>query len=459
MIHSLAADLRGQWMAFGDIRVEDRCEWVLGRIVATGSLHPRRIGGTRGGEIAVHRFLSSPYVSVEEILTTGAARTAARCAGRDILVVQDTTEVNFAGREAKRRGFGPGGNGEAAGFFIHAAVAVDVEEEAVLGPVHAAIWTRSRGEKEARRIRPLEEKESVRWLDGCQASVDILRDAARLTMVADAESDIYELFARRPDGLELIVRAAQNRSLSNGELLFETAGRGRVLGSSAVRVAPRGPGDKGRIAKVELRVSTVDIACPAHLAKTEIASGIRLTCVEAREVDAPKGIKAPLSWLLLTTHAVTDFESAKRIIGLYRLRWRIEQVFRSLKSDGLAIEDSQIVDAERMFNLAAMGLVGAIRNIQLVDARDGSKRPATDVLDEELNTALVAISKDLEGNTIRQKNPHPPASLAFVSWVAARLGGWNCYYKPPGPKTMRNGWDRLAPMLHGYHLATRRINV
>src|SRR5258706_12224509 len=49
MIHSLAADLQGQWMAFGDIRVEDRWEWVLGRIVATGSWHPRRIGGGRPG--------------------------------------------------------------------------------------------------------------------------------------------------------------------------------------------------------------------------------------------------------------------------------------------------------------------------------------------------------------------------------------------------------------------------
>src|SRR5260221_8262051 len=91
MIHSLAADLQGQWMAFGDIRVEDRCEWVLGRIVATGSLHPRRIGGTRGGGNAVHRFLSSPSAFVGEILTTAAARPAARCAGPDILGVQDST--------------------------------------------------------------------------------------------------------------------------------------------------------------------------------------------------------------------------------------------------------------------------------------------------------------------------------------------------------------------------------
>jgi hypothetical protein len=30
-------------------------------------------------------------------------------------------------------------------------------------------------------------------------------------------------------------------------------------------------------------------------------------------------------------------------------------------------------------------------------------------------------------------------SLAWLAWIATRLGGWNCYYKPPGPKTMRAG--------------------
>ena len=44
-------------------------------------------------------------------------------------------------------------------------------------------------------------------------------------------------------------------------------------------------------------------------------------------------------------------------------------------------------------------------------------------------------------------------AMAWLSWIVARLGGWNCYYKPPGPKTMRAGWDKLAAMATGYHLA------
>jgi hypothetical protein len=120
----------------------------------------------------------------------------------------------------------------------------------------------------------------------------------------------------------------------------------------------------------------------------------------------------------------------------------------------LALDDSQVIDADRMFNLAAIGLAAAVRTIQLVDARDGSPRPASDVVDKTFAVALERLSRKLEGNTIRQKNPHPPDSLAFVAWIAARLGGWNCYGKPPGPKTMRIGWNQLAPTLAGYALAT-----
>ncbi len=100
-------------------------------------------------------------------------------------------------------------------------------------------------------------------------------------------------------------------------------------------------------------------------------------------------------------------------------------------------------DAERLFNLAALGLAVAVRIIQLVDARNGGQRPATDVIDPDFSPALKRLSAKLEGKTARQKNPHPPDSLAFLAWIAARLGGWNCYYKPPGPKTMRHGWTRL----------------
>ena len=124
-----------------------------------------------------------------------------------------------------------------------------------------------------------------------------------------------------------------------------------------------------------------------------------------------------------------------------------------MKSDGLRLEESQVKEASRLFKLTAIALVAAVRTIQLVDARDGSPRPASDVADEDLVTAAEAIGPTLEGKTARQKNPHPPRSLAWLSWIAARLGGWNCYYGKPGPKTMRAGFNKLETMAAGYAIA------
>jgi hypothetical protein len=441
-------------MAFGDIRVADRAEWLIERVVSTGSLVLRKLGETRAGEVAIQRFLSSRYVSVDRLVETVSARTARQCAGRRVLAIQDTTEINFSGREKRRVGFGPGGDGKAAGFFIHPVLAVDVESEALVGLVDATIWTRARAKRARRGNKAFEEKESERWLLGCKSAASVLEQAAQVILVADRDSDLYPLFAQKPKNVDLIVRACQDRKLADETRLFEACSEKPVLVTSLVRVAPRGPGDRERIAKVELRTAKVSIVRPPAYKDEGFPETVALKLVEAREVDAPKG-KTPLLWRLLTTlDADTDAEAGD-VVQFYRLRWRIEQTFRALKSDGLALGESQVTGVEHMFNLAAVGLIGAVRTIQLVDARDGTSRPASDVLDGDFSEALNRISKKLEGGTLRQKNHHPQSSLAFVAWIAARLGGWNCYGKPPGPKTMRNGWNELAAMLSGYVLATQ----
>ena len=60
----------------------------------------------------------------------------------------------------------------------------------------------------------------------------------------------------------------------------------------------------------------------------------------------------------------------------------------------------------------------------------------------------------LEEKTGRQQTPPPPRSLGWLAWIMARMGGWNCYYKPPGPKTMAKGWQRFSATLAGVILAT-----
>jgi hypothetical protein len=323
----------------------------------------------------------------------------------------------------------------------------------VLGLVHAQIWTRQAGRVASRRKRPLGEKESARWLEGSRASAERLAGAAQVIGVSDREGDVYGHFARRPEGIELIVRVAQDRALADGGLLFAAAHDWPMLLTTMVRVAPRGPGDKGRTATAALRAGPVRLKRPTTGERCDPAE-IELELVEVREVDPPPGVK-PLFWLLLTTLPVMSPQNAAEVVRLYRLRWRIEQVFRALKSEGLRLEDSQVHEAERLFRLSALALGAAVRTLQLVDARDGSRRPMSDVLDADLVEAVAVIGHTKEGATVRQKNPHPKGSLAWLAWIVARFGAWNCYGKPPGPKTMAIGWNAFEATLTGFLIAMR----
>jgi len=443
---------------FGDPRREERGAWIMRRAVACGSLTVRTIGETRAGEIAAHRFLDCPGVTVAEIIATLGERTAAACSGRRIVAIQDTTEINFRGRDQDRRGLGRGGDGVGLGFFIHPVIAVDAADEAVLGVLAAHIWSRRADQdgsaRRRRRQRPLAAKESQRWLDGAAMAAQRADAATQLIVVGDRDSDLYSLFARRPERVELVVRAAQDRAVENGGRLFAQAAAWPVLTRSQLAVPARGPGDRGRTAGIVLRAGRVGIKRPRNGFAATDAAQLPLTLVEAIEEAPPAGMP-PIHWRLLTTLIAETAEQAREVVNLYRLRWRIEQTFRALKSDGLGLPDVQLRDAERLFKLAAIGLGAAVRTIQLVDARDGGPRPASDVADPALIEAAEAIGPTLQGTTARQKNPHTPQSLAWLAWIVARLGGWTGYYKPPGPKTMRRGWDRLAAMTEGYLIAKR----
>ena len=179
---------------------------------------------------------------------------------------------------------------------------------------------------------------------------------------------------------------------------------------------------------------------------------VELGLVAVTEIAPPTGVE-PVTWWLLTTLDVAGAAAAREAVRLYRLRWRIEEVFRTLKTDGLDLEASQVTLAASLLNQAAIGIAAAVRIVQLVDARDGSSRPATDVIDAAQIPAVAAIGKSLEGSTKRQRNPHARGTLAWVSWIAARLGGWNCYYRKPGPKTMAAGSKSLLERLQGFALA------
>jgi Transposase DDE domain len=422
----------------------------------------RRLAGTRAREIQFTRFLRNGSVTAAEMAAHAAERTAARVTGRDVVVIQDTSELALGGRRAKANGYGPVGKGGALrGLLLHAVLAVDAGTGGVLGLVDAKVWNRKEGKVKPRRSRKTPQKESQRWLDGTMRAGEVLAAANSITGVSDRESDIYEHFARRPSNVHLIVRACQNRTIETDDTdqikrLFDHADSLPEQTRIEVKI-PAAPGRKARTAEIAIRFSRVVLCKPLHGAARDLPATIALTMVDVRETSTPEDGK-PVHWRLLTTHAVTNPGEARRIVDLYRMRWAIEEFFHTLKTAGFDIEAADIGDPQVMIKFVTAATVAAVTAIQLVKARDGTTgQSLTDAFDPADQPILEAISGQLEGKTERQKNPHPRGSLAFAGWVIGRLGGWTGYYGKPGPRIMRQGLDDFQRIKYGASLRLQNV--
>lgn len=412
------------------------------RLVTVGQrgVSVRSVGGSRAGEMRITRFLRNGKVTVEEIFAAAAAGTAGRVVGRHVLAIQDTTSLRD--------------DGAGHSLMAHATIAVEAESGALLGLAHGELLSRVGGLKESRKARAFDDKQSRRWLSGAEAAGDLAAaGAAQVTVIADREGDIYEMFALKPEGVELVIRAAQDRALAeDAGRLFAALAEQAEAGRFTVALAPA-PGRKAREARLAVRFCPVTLKRPvSRAAAGGLPEAMPAFLVEAREIDPPAGA-VPAHWRLLTTHRIESFEQARWLTGLYRKRWVIEQLFRTIKTKGFDIERVSMAEAP-FEKLAATALVAGVSCLQLVQDRDGlAKRPLQDVFESEDQPALEAVSSQLEGATEKQKNPHPKGSLAFAAWVCARLGGWTGYYGKPGPVVMLRGLYQFRAIQHGWSLA------
>lgn len=445
----------GDLGGFGDQRLRDVGSSLLRALQVQPTVCVQALTRDRAQAVQFGRFLANHVVSAAEMLAHAGQLTAQRAVGRHVLAVQDTTELHFSGETTRKRGFGASGNGAGVGLFLHPVLAVDAGHGGILGLVDAEVLNRTGGSAAPRHGRAADDKESRRWLRGAEAAGSVLESAGVVTVVGDAESDIYDAFARWPAGVHLLVRAGQDRALAGGGTLMSVAASWAVRDRYDVAVPQRGA-RRARTATVALRWGEVSLRRPAP-ARCSLAASVALRVVDAIEVDPPAG-EPPLHWCLLTTHAVDSLDQARTVLGWYRARWTIEQVFRTLKSAGKAVEASQVPEAGRFVKLATAALVAAVRTMQLVMARDGTTaQPLSDGADTRDLPMLHAVCTKVEGRTAALKNPHASDTLAWLAWIVARLGGWAGYqskgYKPPGPLTITRGLAKLDAIAQGWALA------
>jgi hypothetical protein len=348
------------------------------------------------------------------------------CAGKDLVVaIQDTTSFNFSGLKATK-GLGPIGDSKAAaqGIWCHTTLAVETSGTP-LGVLHQELWVRDPAERHHardRKLLPIEEKESFKWLQGIRAVHTALNahlsasHRPRLLHVEDREGDIHEVFQEaHAHGDGAVIRACHNRVTDDPLKWAYAVVRASAPLGTVVLTIPRHEGHPERQARVELRACRLTVV--PDTAHAPGRTPLPLTLLEVWEPQPPAGGEA-LHWLLWTTERVRDLAAALQVVAWYKLRWRIEDVHLAMKS-GYHVEELQFETAERLMKLITLYTPLAVRIVTMRDAaRQQPEAPCTEVLTkDEWRTLWATINKQLPAAT-----QCPPTLRQAVLWIG-QLGG------------------------------------
>ena len=391
---------------------------------------------------AAYRFFDNRNVTPAGMLA--AAWPACReqlPADGPVLLIQDTTTITI--KRSATQDLGPVGNGQGRGLLLHSVLAASAAGTPIGVPCQL-LWTRDADgpHRDSRRQRPIEEKESYRWLDLEQQSLASLPPGVPAITVADREADSCELFAQaRPAHAYLLIRAAQSdRSVdADGGKLAARLAQQPVLGSYTLEVAPT-PKRTGRQARCEVRLAPVVLQPPQNRAAgSPRLAPVPVTAILASELAAPPE-EEPLRWLLLTSWPVRSFADARQVLVWYSCRWLIERFHFVLKT-GCGVEELQLRTAARLENASSTDSLVAARLLWLTYlAREQPAAPCSLAFTQSEWETLVCMA------TKQARPPSTPPSLREAVRLVAKLGGFLARKGDgePGPTALWTGLQRLA---------------
>lgn len=200
---------------------------------------------------AAYRFFANGRVSEADILAGHFRATRERSAtvGGTLLVLHDTTEFSYPRENIgllhrpRRPERSPH---PLCGISMHSSLVVTAAG-LPLGLSAVKFWTRKafKGTNALkRRVNPtripIEEKESVRWVDNLVETTALLGAPARCVHIGDREADIYELFCAAHDvGAHFVIRSAYPRLAEDGTTKTDTEMKEVRLGASQGRPSHR----------------------------------------------------------------------------------------------------------------------------------------------------------------------------------------------------------------------------
>jgi hypothetical protein len=426
----------------------------FGKVARQISRHP---GGTLPDKLgspaayaAMNRLMNRPETTHAAVLTPHFRQTRAKMEACDgvVLVLHDTTVLDYTGLNSVK--LAKVGNGHGRGYLCHNSLAIDPERREVFGLVSQILHQRvSRGKKEpVARKRKRASRESRLWSRAVQ-DLPAPLPGKRYIDVADRGADLFEfLYTEHRLGRECLVRSTYNRRVRLGHdglgkqvLLHDHLRTLPAVGASRSKeIHDANPKGK-REANLQVSYAAVEIL-PPHVKKGEYeAKPIRACVVRVWEETPPEGT-APLEWILVVLHPVTNVDDAWQQCDWYRCRWIVEE-YHKAKKTGCQIEDLQFHTEQALQPMIALLSVVAVLLLNLREAArrpDASTRPAT---------AVVAPIYEEVIRTWRHKQPHTPLSVLEFSMAVARLGGHMNRKADgfPGWLTLWRGWQKLQIMV------------
>ncbi|WOH52831.1 IS4 family transposase [Bradyrhizobium sp. sBnM-33] len=395
---------------------------------------------------AAYRFFSNERVNEADILCGHFEATRGRAATTEgpILVLHDTTEFSFKREKPDLIGFtGKTAGRTQCGILMHSSLAVTTEG-LPFGLAAIKFWTRKKFKGTTalkRKINPtrvpIEQKESIRWLENLRQSTELLAAPARCVHIGDRESDIYELFCLAEEvGTHFLVRTCVDRLAGDGNhTIADEMDEVTVKGLHRIKFKDdKGDPDE---ALLEIRFRKLRILPP--IGKQKKYPALTLTVIHAQERGRPKRRKK-IEWKLLTDLPVQSRKDAIEKIEWYGLRWKIE-VFHKILKSGCKAEESKLRTAERLVNLIAVFCIVSWRVfwMTMLNRSSPNALPQTALTDPEIRL-LDHLVKDRDGNRSRR------STLSHYVVKIARLGGYlaRANDPPPGNTVIWRGLSRLT---------------
>jgi hypothetical protein len=392
---------------------------------------------------AAYRLFDNGKVTAEKIIESHQKKTVRRIGSQSLVfVIQDTTYLNYT-HHPKKKGLGPIGalRDEQIGLMMHSALCIS-EADLPLGFLSINFQIRKSDNKKLNRYRPIEEKESIKWLTALEETHRLIPNGTTAVTIGDRESDICDLFLLAESLPEkILVRAKQDRNLcQESKYLWAFMEAKEPIGQKIISV-PKAKNRKPRSATSEIKIATVDFRLPYRPGKAAgmKRKSISMQAILLKEINPPEDEK-PLEWLLLTNIPVNNYDEACEKIEWYCKRWMIENFHKVLKS-GCTVEDCRLETRERLERYLALSVVIGWRILWMTQIkRKSPDLPCTNIMTENEWQALYFFIHDKKS---------PPEKLPTVSdcliWIA-QLGGFMARKRDgdPGATVIWRGWQRFC---------------